>query len=428
MKKFRILLLLALTLTLLCAAASAATIPGQVSISGVYDVFGAVDALTDDSTATVWQKQADEGVDLTITLYGGNVGEIWLRSGHCYSQNYYNHFTRPEVVKVTVWYQANQYVLSSDTYRYRLQDAFRPNTVSSSWNSGYQRLLLPKAYSGVTKIELTIESSIAGYTYAEPTITDIIVAAGSHATATPRTYATATPKPYVVYVTPTPGYSGGSDGYVDYITPVPLSPTPTPTRESIIITPVTNTPLVELITPQPTRTPAPEVFIPQPTKYPTEGGIVASLLKRIATRTGPSNSFDEPGSFFSAGDQVNVISKAWDDENGMWWFQVEFMYSGEWMRAYTPANRVSLNPDYVPTETYPIKTDAREVLFDHRVYFGPGEEYKMYKVSMLYQGSRAVIRCIEGDWAQIEYKDYAIDQTRRGWVPLEVLSDYPFEW
>lgn len=421
MKKLHLVPLLALCLLLaLCATASAATMSGQVAIAGVTDAYGAVSTLTDDNTATTWTQQTVGGVDLTLSLYSADVSAIWIRSGHCYSQQYYNHYDRPDVVKVTVWYRANQYTTSSDTYRYRLSDSYRPNTYSSAWNSGYQRLLLPKAYQNVTSIELTIESSISGYGATGATLTDIIVTGGSHATATPRAYATSTPRPYVVYVTPTPNPNQGG-GYVEYITPVVN--TATPTRGVVILTPEpTRTSNVELLTPVPET----------PINYPSLGGIEATLLQRIATRTGPSNNYDEPGTFFSAGDKVKVISKGWDEENALWWFQVEFQYGSDWYRAYTPAYRIDLDPDYVPSEL--TEGDAREVLYDHRVYFGPGEEYKMYKVSMLYEGSRAVIYAYETDpdtgvlWAQIEYHDYAVDEDRRGWVPVEVLSDYPFAW
>ena len=412
MKKLHLIPLLALCLLLaLCATASAATMSGQVAITGVTDVYGTVSTLTDDNTATTWTQQTIGSVDLTLSLNNASVSAIWLRSGHCYSQQYYNHYDRPDVVKVTVWYRANQYTTSSDTYRYRLTDAYRPSTISSAWNSGYQRLLLPKAYQNVTAIELSIESSISGYGATGATLTDIIVTGGNHATATPRAYTTATPRPYVYYVTPTPNQGGN----VEYITPAVT--TATPTRGIVILTP------------EPTAT---AEVTDIPVNYPSEGGVEATLLQRIATRTGPSNNYDEPGTFFTAGKKVKVISKAWDDENEIWWFQVEFQYGSNWYRAYTPARRIALDPSAVPTEL--TEGDAREVLYDHRVYYGPGENYKMYKVSMLYEGSRAVIYAYEINpdtgviWAQIEYHDYAVDEDRRAWVPLEVLSDYPFAW
>lgn len=434
MKKLYFLPLLALLLLCLFSTAFAATIPGQQSIASISDAHGTVTDLTDDDASTAWTKSTNSGTDLTINLYGGTVGEIWIRSGYAYTQNWYNHYSRPDVIKVTVYYRANQYATTyNDSYRYRLTDAYRPNTMSADWYSGYQRLLLPQKYTGVTKIELTIEGTITGYGNTGATISDIIIAGGSHATATPRAYSTATPRPYIVYITPTPGPT--VDDEVTYITPIPEIHLTTPPLVELLTPRPTNTPYVELLTPPPTETPAVELLTPPPTPiptppptrvpvdYPTTSGIAATLLKRIATRSGPSNYYDEPGSFFGEGDEVNVITKAWDSENGIWWFQVEFQYEGNWYRAYTPGNRIDLAPESVPQETTtPFET---EIGVDTRVYFGPGTEYKQFLYSVAYKGYEVKIFNIEGNWAQIEYYDYATEALRRGWVVIDDLAVRP---
>jgi len=425
MKKLHFLPLLLMLLACLCTTAFAASISGQQTIASISDENGYVSTLTDDDPATAWTKAGNAAPDLTITLYNASVGEIWIRSGYAYTSNWYNHYDRPAQVKIAVFYQANRYTESYDTYRYTLSDTYDQRTVSANRNTGYQRLLLPKKYTGVTKIELTIESAYQGYGSTGATIADIIVAGGSHATATPKAYATATPKPYVVYVTPTPGPENEEDDYVDYITPGHddnddyvdyITPRPQ----------ITATPYIQLITP----TPKPEATR-EPIEYPSEIGLIARLEKRIATRSGPSNYYDEPGSFFSEGDEVKVLTKAWDVENTMWWFQVEFKYQGYWYRAYTPANRVDLNPDFIPTEMTAEELqpeDSRECLQEHAVFFGPGEEYMDFKKSILYPGSKCDIYAIEDEWAQIEYYDYVTEAKRRGWVPLNILSEDPFQW
>ena len=407
MKKLYLLPLMLVLLFALCATASAAPIASQQNIYAVTDMNGDVTALTDDDASTAWVQPGKGSPDLTLTTYGVSVGEIWIRSGYAYTSNWYNHYDRPAQVKVTVYYQANRYTESYDTYRYTLNDTYDQRTVSANLNTGYQRLLLPKKYTGVTKIELTIESAYQGYGKTGVAIADIIIAGGSHATATPKTYATATPKPYIVYVTPTPGPWDEEDDYVDYITPRPQ---------------VTPTPYIEVITPT-----------PEPLDYPSEIGIVAYLNQRIATRSGPSNYYDEPGSFFTTGAEVKVLTKAWDNENEIWWFQVEFFYDGYWYRAYTPAGRVNLNPELVPTELTAAELtpeDSRECLEEHAVFFGPGEEYRDFKMSILYPGCKCDIYSIdlENGWAQVEYYDYVTEAKRRGWVPLSILSEEPFEW
>ena len=299
----------------------------------------------------------------------------------------------PATVAVTIWYSHGR---QSVTYRYTLSDAFLPTTSSADWSNGYQRLLLPEEYTGVTQIDLTIETVYAGRGNAGVAISDIALAADVHATATPRAYTTATPKPYIAYVTPRPSSTPTST--VEWITPTPTGATAAPTVTKDV---------------DPTPTPTAEPVFPSK-------GVAAALTKRAATRSGPSNRFDEPGSFYNAGDIVNVISKAWDSENDIWWYQIEFKTSDGWMRAYTPANRVDVSSDSIPTETN--LNDTRTVITSGAVYFGPSTTYRKYGWSWIYEGDTAIICQIEGSWAQVEYYSYAKDVTRRGWVKLDTLS------
>lgn len=413
MKK-RLLPFFVLLFCLAASAALAAGIPGQQQIISVTDAAGAVISLTDDDTSTAWTHSAQSGETLTINLSSATVGEVWIRNGYAYTQNWYSHYDRPSVVKVTVYYRANQYTTSYDFYRYTLKDTYQPNARTEDWNSGYQRLLLPRQYTGVTKIELTVEDSVKGYGNAGMAISDLAVSTGTFVSATAKNSGTATPKPYIVYVTPSPAPDGIS------------SPTATPLVE--VITPIpavtaTPTPYVELITPTPAPTQAPtQAVTAEPVVYPSDTGVVATLSQRAATRSGPSNRFDEPGSFFSAGHEVKVISKAWDSENDLWWFQIEFEYDGEWYRAYTTETRVDIDPALVATEpTEPI--DTLTVLEDVRAYFGPGTTYRKYRVAMIYQGYDVKVYAIENGWAQIEYIDYALDgwPVRRTWIPKSAL-------
>lgn len=405
MKK-RLLPLFVLLLCLTASAALAASLPGQQTIVAVSDATGAVVSLTDDDTSTAWVQSAESGSTLTLSLSGATVGEVWIRNGYAYTQNWYSHYDRPAAVKVTVYYRANQYTTSYDFYRYTLKDAYQPNAYTADWNGGYQRLLLPKQYTGVTKIELTIEDSVKGYGNAGLAISDLAVSTGTFVSATAKNNATATPKPYVVYVTPSPAPSWSN-------------PTATPDWGYD----VTPTPLVELITPTPapTKTATPAVTS-EPVVYPSDTGVVATLSQRAATRSGPGNRYDEPGTFFSAGHEVKVISKAWDSENDLWWFQIEFRYNGEWYRAYTPETRVDIDPALVATEpTEPI--EKLSLPEDVRSYFGPGANYRCYRIAMIYEGYDVKVFAIENGWAQIEYIDYALDgwPVRRTWIPQAAL-------
>ena len=403
MNKLRLLPLLILVLLCLCASAMAATISGQQTITYIEDASGAVSELTDDNAATAWTKSTGYGVDLTIHLNSRSVGELWVRSGYAYTQNWYSHYDRPDTILVTVYYQANRYTESYDSYRYRLTDAYRPNTYTSSWNGGYQRLLLPKQYSGVTRIELTIESVVSGYGGTGATISDIIVATGNHATATPKTSVTATPKPYTVYVTPTPGVSTTDSSYVQYITPQPTNSgvvyiTPTPTEA------------------QPTPT-------PQPVDYPSNAGAIGYANKRLATRSGPGTMYDEPGSFLSAASEVKVVGKSWDDNNNLYWYHFEFEYKNEWYRLYTTDSRidvadVSLIPDQ-PARGDPL--DTKYSLYECDIYYGPGKTYARVRNANMDEGKRCDVYVIENGWALVDYYDYGRDVNRRGWIPVDCL-------
>lgn len=421
MKKL-FLSLFILALVGLCTTAFAASMPGQQNISYISDETGYVTSLTDDNATTAWTKQSSYGADLTLHMNYASVGEIWIRNGYAYTQNWYNHYDRASKVKVTVYYYANQYTESYDTYRYNLTDAFRPSTVNKTWNGGYQRLLLPKQYRSVTKIELTVEGVVQGSGRTGATISDIIVASGSFATATPKSYATATPRPYIVYVTPTPGPVQEEDDYVEAITPYPDFEDEHEDRQD----PYDN-PYVELITPPAaTKTPAVTVITPtpKPVGYPSEVGVIGYANERIPTRSGPGTGYEWTSSYYGAGHQVKVTSKCWDDNNDLYWYLIEFEYEGEWYRLYTTEHSIDADTSTVPVEPQvgdPL--DTRKGLAEHAYYYGPGDEYAVVEDAKMVVGKRCDVYLIENEWALVEYMDYAKDVARRAWVPVNVLYE-----
>ena len=147
----------------------------------------------------------------------------------------------------------------------------------------------------------------------------------------------------------------------------------------------------------------------------------------MPTRSGPGLRFDEPGAFFSAGKEVKVISKVFEDNNGIYWYQVEFQYKGEWYRAYTPDSYVNVDPNLVPDEPAIFDPlDTQKALKKTYVSFGPGESYKQFTASVIHPGKKLDIYDIEDGWALVEYIDYgsADESYRRGWVPLDVVYEY----
>lgn len=151
--------------------------------------------------------------------------------------------------------------------------------------------------------------------------------------------------------------------------------------------------------------------------------VTVTLNSRLATRTGPSTTYDEPGSFFSAGTSVSVLSRAYDTRNRIWWVQVEFYYSGSWYRAYTGVKRFSnLNINAIPEE-YQIGECSLTRPVTGR--YGPGTNYAAIGRSLPAHASCTVFGYAEsssGDYVQIECYDNGISQYRRAWVPVSSVS------
>ena len=156
----------------------------------------------------------------------------------------------------------------------------------------------------------------------------------------------------------------------------------------------------------------------------------ATLNQRLATRTGPGTQYDEPGSFFSAGTVVTVLSKAYDDPNGIWWVQVEFASGGSLYRAYTGIKRFrDLSLQYIPEERV-----IGQCWFGHAVecYYGPSYDYKRIKRDIPAGTSCDVIAIDPGyasDFIQVEFYDAGLGQYRRPWV-AEWQADelYRYDW
>ncbi len=157
--------------------------------------------------------------------------------------------------------------------------------------------------------------------------------------------------------------------------------------------------------------------------YTSYAYVNATLNSRLATRTGPSTNYDEPGSFFSAGHSVYVLSRAYDSRNNIWWVQVEFRYSGAWYRAYTGVKRFNgLNLNAIPEE-YQIGECRLTGSVTGR--YGPGSSYAAIARALPAYASCAVFGYADsgsGDYVQIECYDNGLTQYRRAWVPVSMVS------
>lgn len=341
------------------------SIDDQIEILAVTDRYGVVTQLDDDARDTVWYCPSDynyytESSALTFIVDAKSLREIWVRNGNHTSEGDYYYSSRPGIIAVSLYYGNGEIT----TYRYRMAEAFSVNAVSDSWNNGYQRILLPKTFYNVYCVAIKIETVTRGSSgSAQAAISDIVLAEGD----------------------------GGS---TPVITPRPVSP------------------VVPVITSAPTQS----VQTPPP-GYDTTVGITAYLNKRIATRTGPSNAYDEPGSFFTTGAPVQVLTKAYDAENDLYWLQLEFVYEGQKLRAYTPSSRVDVDLNMVPDEDQP---SAARITQRTRNFYGPGTDYKAHTDEII-EGTQGRIYAQERGYVLFEWFDYYQNLKRRAWIPANTV-------
>ncbi len=69
---------------------------------------------------------------------------------------------------------------------------------------------------------------------------------------------------------------------------------------------------------------------------------------RLATRTGPTTEYTEPGTFYLEGSYVKIVSIAYD-ENGVPWVQCEISEGYGLMRVYTGLKRFDAATVALPT-------------------------------------------------------------------------------
>ena len=169
----------------------------------------------------------------------------------------------------------------------------------------------------------------------------------------------------------------------------------------------------------PVQTQAPQPFQPYSTPLPVIQGQNASLLMRLATRTGPSTSYDEPGTFFTntwQNTSVTVYTKSLDGT--VWWLQVEFTNGGQLYRAYTGLQRVNIDISTVQEEQFLY---SGRLLYEADAYHGPGTYYARMKNSVP-SGTRVSVWNTENDFVQVDFFDARMNCQRRAWVPAAAVQ------
>ncbi len=168
----------------------------------------------------------------------------------------------------------------------------------------------------------------------------------------------------------------------------------------------------------------PSLGTPTPTTYntemPSESVMQALAIENLATRSGPAADYRESGTYAIKGEQVRVISRAYD-ANGLCWVQCEVRQGNKLRRVYTGVKRLdaaTFNLDGVPEET-PRNTPAKAAASAKALY-GPGEGYDAYAELTVDEGQTVIIITIEHDYAQVEWK--TATQSYRAWVPIDSLN------
>lgn len=322
----------------------------------------------------------DDIPDITFYFPGTSMTDIWVRNGWSNYRYEYTYHARVMIMDVTLWSGDRQLY----SKRFTLEDNGDSSGFSRNMIDGYQRLNLKNKYENVTQVDLFIRGWYEGETRPYVTyMSDMIFL--------PDTVENIFGEDiFNRYDYDDGGYDYDYDYDYDYYPPS----TPTPYNP-------------------PTPTPPPRYPDAQPK------GLDIRTRDRIAARSGPGTQYTDLGSYLQNGAWVKALSSSYDSASGTWWIQVEMTYNGEQIRCYTEANRLYISPDQVQEEVPGIggSTLKRSVY----AYWGPGYGYAMYSDQVPAGTSGTVIQ-EEGAYAQFEFYDERIGQTRRVWVPASALE------
>lgn len=76
-------------------------------------------------------------------------------------------------------------------------------------------------------------------------------------------------------------------------------------------------------------------------------------IDKLSTRSGPSTTYEDKGTYSVKGSWIRVYSRAWDDRNNIWWVKVAIPYHGETRVLWTGYKR--FDKTTLPLEDIPIR-------------------------------------------------------------------------
>ena len=148
----------------------------------------------------------------------------------------------------------------------------------------------------------------------------------------------------------------------------------------------------------------------------------ALATTRLATRTGPTTEYTEPGTFYLEGSYVKIVSIAYD-ENGVPWVQCEISEGYGLMRVYTGLKRfdaATVDLTNVRNESSYRPYSAR-LSASYELRYGPGNEYAVMSGYKLSSGKSVTVLTTEGSWAQVQFTT-SKGLLCRGWIPVNNLK------
>lgn len=147
--------------------------------------------------------------------------------------------------------------------------------------------------------------------------------------------------------------------------------------------------------------------------------LYGKAIDTLYTRSGPSTIYDEIGGYELKGQNVHVITAAWDSRNGIYWLQVDVNKGkGNHRRIYTGLKRISIDINRVPKEEL---IGNAVISASTELYYGPGTNYERRWVS-LPVGTVGTVYNDENGYVQFEFKPSSGSQLMRVWVPAYAVT------
>ena len=144
------------------------------------------------------------------------------------------------------------------------------------------------------------------------------------------------------------------------------------------------------------------------------GGVSATPNQSLAFRTGPNTKYVE---LYTLPQSTRITAYEYENGNGVTWVLVEFTYEGQTVRGYTGLKRMSVNgsipwADHIYASAWPGYTAT--------VYAAPS--FSAAYRGTVYPEDRVTLLDYDGDFAYIEFYDYANGAPSRGYVPADALN------